>query len=497
MRRALVLSAFTADRCGCDNGVSRTRCAICIEASATEESRTRLLLHHGSARSRLRAVRPAPVPSDGRAVLLRRRSRPVRVRGAAVLVLRRASRRGRGRALRHADVLLPARAALPLVRAAAADAVRAQGRRVLVRRQLRSGLLQRATALRRDQRRLRAGRLHAAGRRRARSRRPRSTARSSRAVRASRAHAVVGAPVVSAGVYVAPPPPPVVQVGIGVGVGGGASWSARRRSTSATTTDATTAGTSTGAAARRRRRTAGGAPPPPHRARRPRLARRPARPARPPPRAWRRVAWRRPARAGPRPAARPAAAAPAPRGRSSARARRRRAGGAEARSPWTMSRCGEFAARAGRGRGRVVAVAGCGKKEGAASARAVRPPRRRRRAAAAARRRHAPRRRGDQGVAGRGPEPRGLRGRSRRCRSAPCTASRGACRRSTRWCANTAIRTRSIAARRELLEQWGREGVNTGVAFQTKLTLLGVLDRGRRDPNGKVVSQVVDAFRKL
>jgi hypothetical protein len=49
----------------------------------------------------------------------------------------------------------------------------------------------------------------------------------------------------------------------------------------------------------------------------------------------------------------------------------------------------------------------------------------------------------------------------------------------------------------ELLEQWGREGVNTGVAFQTKLTLLGVLDRGRRDPNGKVVSQVVDAFRKL
>ena len=47
------------------------------------------------------------------------------------------------------------------------------------------------------------------------------------------------------------------------------------------------------------------------------------------------------------------------------------------------------------------------------------------------------------------------------------------------------------------MEQWGREGVNTGVAFQTKLTLLGVLDRGRRDPNGKVASQVVDAFRKL
>jgi hypothetical protein len=35
------------------------------------------------------------------------------------------------------------------------------------------------------------------------------------------AHAVVGAPIVSAGVYVAPPPPPVVHVGVGVGVGVG------------------------------------------------------------------------------------------------------------------------------------------------------------------------------------------------------------------------------------------------------------------------------------
>ena len=34
------------------------------------------------------------------------------------------------------------------------------------------------------------------------------------------AHAVVGGPVVSAGVYVAPPPPPVVHVGVGVGIGG-------------------------------------------------------------------------------------------------------------------------------------------------------------------------------------------------------------------------------------------------------------------------------------
>ena len=49
----------------------------------------------------------------------------------------------------------------------------------------------------------------------------------------------------------------------------------------------------------------------------------------------------------------------------------------------------------------------------------------------------------------------------------------------------------------ELLEQWGREGANTAVAFQTKLTLLGAMDRARRDPNGKLISQLVDAFRKL
>ena len=49
----------------------------------------------------------------------------------------------------------------------------------------------------------------------------------------------------------------------------------------------------------------------------------------------------------------------------------------------------------------------------------------------------------------------------------------------------------------DLLAQWGKEGVNTGVALQSKLTLLGVVDRGRRDPNGKAVSQVVDTFRKL
>jgi hypothetical protein len=49
----------------------------------------------------------------------------------------------------------------------------------------------------------------------------------------------------------------------------------------------------------------------------------------------------------------------------------------------------------------------------------------------------------------------------------------------------------------ELLEQWGKQGANTAVAFQTKLTLMGALDRGRSDPNGKVMSKLVETFRKL
>jgi hypothetical protein len=48
-----------------------------------------------------------------------------------------------------------------------------------------------------------------------------------------------------------------------------------------------------------------------------------------------------------------------------------------------------------------------------------------------------------------------------------------------------------------LLEQWGREGGHTGVAFHAKLTVVGVVDRARHDPNGKVIHQVVDTFRKL
>src|SRR5205823_493139 len=38
--------------------------------------------------------------------------------------------------------------------------------------------------------------------------------------------------------------------------------------------------------------------------------------------------------------------------------------------------------------------------------------------------------------------------------------------------------------RRLAQEEWGREGVQTGVAATAKHTLLGVADRGHHDPNG-------------
>jgi hypothetical protein len=45
-------------------------------------------------------------------------------------------------------------------------------------------------------------------------------------------------------------------------------------------------------------------------------------------------------------------------------------------------------------------------------------------------------------------------------------------------------------------EQWGREGVQTGVATSAKRTLLGVADRGHHDPNGKTISRILAAFKK-
>jgi hypothetical protein len=54
--------------------------------------------------------------------------------------------------------------------------------------------------------------------------------------------------------------------------------------------------------------------------------------------------------------------------------------------------------------------------------------------------------------------------------------------------------TRGKAA---LMETWGKEGSQTGLAFASKLTLIGLFDRARQDPNGKLISRVVETFRKL
>jgi hypothetical protein len=48
-----------------------------------------------------------------------------------------------------------------------------------------------------------------------------------------------------------------------------------------------------------------------------------------------------------------------------------------------------------------------------------------------------------------------------------------------------------------LMDQWGREGGHTGVAYHSKLTMIAVVDRARHDPNGKIIHQVIDTFRKL
>jgi hypothetical protein len=48
-----------------------------------------------------------------------------------------------------------------------------------------------------------------------------------------------------------------------------------------------------------------------------------------------------------------------------------------------------------------------------------------------------------------------------------------------------------------IMDQWGREGGHTGVALHQKLTMIAVVDRARHDPNGKIIHQVIDTFRKL
>lgn len=48
-----------------------------------------------------------------------------------------------------------------------------------------------------------------------------------------------------------------------------------------------------------------------------------------------------------------------------------------------------------------------------------------------------------------------------------------------------------------LLDQWGSEGGHTGVAYHTKTTMIGAIDRQGLDPNGKIIRRAIDVVRKL
>ena len=50
---------------------------------------------------------------------------------------------------------------------------------------------------------------------------------------------------------------------------------------------------------------------------------------------------------------------------------------------------------------------------------------------------------------------------------------------------------------RLLKEEWGRQGVHTGVTVRAKRTMMAAVDRGLHDPNGKIIHELVQAFRKL
>jgi hypothetical protein len=44
---------------------------------------------------------------------------------------------------------------------------------------------------------------------------------------------------------------------------------------------------------------------------------------------------------------------------------------------------------------------------------------------------------------------------------------------------------------------WESQGVTTSVVVRTKHTVLALVDRGKADPDGKTISRLVSAFRKM
>jgi hypothetical protein len=49
----------------------------------------------------------------------------------------------------------------------------------------------------------------------------------------------------------------------------------------------------------------------------------------------------------------------------------------------------------------------------------------------------------------------------------------------------------------QVKDEWSRTGVHTGVVVRAKRTLLSAVDHELRDPNGKTINQLIQAFRKL
>ena len=50
---------------------------------------------------------------------------------------------------------------------------------------------------------------------------------------------------------------------------------------------------------------------------------------------------------------------------------------------------------------------------------------------------------------------------------------------------------------KQIKDEWARAGVHTGVVLRGKRTLLSAVDHQLRDPNGKTINQLIQAFRKL
>jgi len=49
----------------------------------------------------------------------------------------------------------------------------------------------------------------------------------------------------------------------------------------------------------------------------------------------------------------------------------------------------------------------------------------------------------------------------------------------------------------QIRDEWARTGVHAGVVLRGKRTVLSAVDHELRDPNGKTINQLIQAFRKL